>query len=60
MSNKSGVTQSLYKPSYGLDDLGSIPGRGTDGSFSPRHRVHTSSGAQLTYYLMSTVILTRR
>jgi hypothetical protein len=39
--------------SYGLDELGSVPGRGNDGIFSPRHRVQTSPGAHPASYPVS-------
>jgi hypothetical protein len=35
---------------YGLDDRGSIPGRGNDGISSLRHPVQTSSGAPRASY----------
>jgi hypothetical protein len=38
-----------------LDDRGSIPGRGSDESFSLRHRVHTGSGPHSDSYPMGTM-----
>jgi hypothetical protein len=34
-SGGAGVAQSVYRPGYGLEYQGSIPGRGNDGMFSP-------------------------
>jgi hypothetical protein len=31
--NSMRIAQSVYRLRYGLDDLGSIPGRGSDGIF---------------------------
>jgi hypothetical protein len=39
------VAQAVERLSYGLDDRGSIPGRGNVVTFSLCHRVQTSSGA---------------
>jgi hypothetical protein len=38
----------------GLADRGSIPGRGSEGSFSFRHRVQNGSGAHPASYPMGT------
>jgi len=51
MGKWTGVAQSL---GYVLDDRGSIPGRGNNGIFSPRHRVQTRSGVHPASYPMST------
>jgi hypothetical protein len=39
---------------YGQDDRGSIPDRGNDGKFSPRHLVQTDSGTHPASYRMDT------
>jgi hypothetical protein len=45
-------TQSVYSLGYRLDDRVSIPSRGNNEMFSPRHRVLTGSGAHPTSYQM--------
>jgi hypothetical protein len=39
------VDHSVYRLGYGMDDRGSITGRGNDGICSLRHRVQIGSGA---------------
>jgi hypothetical protein len=41
-----GAALSVQRLDYGLDDRGSIPGRGNDGNFSHRHRIQTGSAAR--------------
>jgi hypothetical protein len=44
-SAKAGIAQSVWGLGYGLEDRGSIPGKGEDGIFvSLRHRVQTGYG----------------
>jgi len=42
---------------YGLDDHGSIPGRGSEGTFSPRRGVQTGSGAHPAFCPVGTASL---
>jgi hypothetical protein len=39
------VAQSVQRLGYGLDDRGSVPGRGNGGILFLRHRVQTGSAA---------------
>jgi hypothetical protein len=44
----------VHRLGYGLDDRGSIPGRGNDGILSLLHHVQTGSGAHIASYPMGT------
>jgi hypothetical protein len=48
------LAQSEQRLGYGVDDWGSIPGRGNDGNFSVPHRVLTVSGVKPASCQMST------
>jgi hypothetical protein len=41
----TGIIQSVNRAVYGLDDWGSVPGRGSRRIFSPHRRIQTGSGA---------------
>jgi hypothetical protein len=56
---RAGLVQSEYRLGYGLDDLGSIPGRGNDGVLSLRHRVQIGYGAHSASYSMGTAAIIR-
>jgi hypothetical protein len=54
-SNVNGIIRSrVSSVGYGLDDQGSIPGRGDDGNISLRYRVQTDSGPHPASYAMGT------
>jgi len=48
------VAQSVSRLGYGLDDSGSILGRGNDGICSLRHRFQTCTGTHSSSYPMGT------
>jgi len=48
-------SKAVYRLGYGMDELGSVPGRGSDGVLSPCHCVQTGSGTHPASYSMDTV-----
>jgi hypothetical protein len=54
LDRRARVAQSVQKLGYGMDNRGSVPARGNDGSFSLQHCVQTGSGAHPSSYPMGT------